>query len=124
MHHDPRAPTRPFVHWLVPLLAGIAATAAAARLDNPLIPIGSAEVFLAFGLGALLRSAPFRIGVLLVFPAMAYMLIVHSRSWHGVVGTVLFSTLFALFNGLFACAGAQWATEIRLRRRDRGRPPG
>jgi len=76
-------------------------------------------VFAAFALGAGLRSAPFRIGLLLVAPAAVYLLLIRSEPLPSPVWTVVLFAGFALFNGLFAGAGAQWATDISSRRRGR-----
>lgn len=112
--------TRGLIRWIGPLLAGIAFTVVAAALGNPLIPIGTAEVLTAFLLGALMRSAPFRIGILLVIPTATYLLL-RSDSWASAIRTALLFTLFALFNGLAGGGGAEWATEMGRRRRERTR---
>lgn len=119
---DRRPEITPAVAWAAPLVGGVALAVAAAQLDNPLIPVGTAEVLTAFVLGAILRSAPFRIGALLVLPAAAYVLLARADDLSGWLSTFVLFVVFALFNGLSAGGGADWAAGIGRRRRDRRRP--
>lgn len=87
----------------------------AARLSNPLIVVGTGEVFTALVLDAVLRSNPWRTGLLLVAPAAAYHLLVEADSGRQLAISLALFLAFALFNGAAAGAGAEWASEIGSR---------
>ena len=106
----------PVAGWVLPLAGGACIAVAAARLGNPIIPIGTAEVLIAAVLGAILRSGSLRTGVLLVVPAAAYELVARSEQPGDALGTVVLFAAFALFNSLFAGAGAAWADDLGRRR--------
>lgn len=115
------AASRRWADWAVPLAAGTALTAVAAEAGNPIVPVGTAEVAAALLLGALLRSAPFRIGLLLVVPPVVYLVVAKPESWRSPLLTLAVFAAFALFDGLAAGAGAMWANDVGEWRRNRAR---
>ncbi len=101
--------------WVIPLVCGVLVVLVAARLGNRLIVVGTGELFTALALGALLRSNPWRTGLLLVAPAAAYHLLVEADSVRQIAISLALFLAFGLFNGAAAGAGAAWASEIGSR---------
>lgn len=111
---------RQFLELGAPLVGGGVLTVVATGLGNPIIPVGTAELVLAFALGAVFRKAPLRIGALITLPPAATVVISRFAVGSGTILTLVVFSCFALFNGLAAGAGLTWAEGLRRWRRGQG----
>jgi hypothetical protein len=108
--------------WILPLATGVGLSILAWRTGGSILPLGSGELAAAFLLGALLRSAPVKVGVLLVLPAAVPLLLSEpAGSKRNYLLSLAILVVVALLNVAALEAGGVTVDELRGLRVSKGR---